>query len=159
MRRDPAQRIAGTTRMPSLTSISAAGADRCARQLIDLHSSESRKPLTDRQRTGCQEVGKQFGKFLVQAYEFRNLQRSRQILFANVPALCEKYGLDRDSVFAVFQVICMGEPQTLLGFYREVLEAERLAVEPLGPNLSGCLIPIVAVVTVPLLVVVMRLMA
>jgi hypothetical protein len=144
--------------MPSLTSISAAGAARCAQQLVEFHVHESSEPLTDRQRAGYREVGKQFGKFLVQAYGFRNVQRSRQILFANVPALCAKYGLDRDNVFAIFEVTCMGESE-LLGFYREVCEAERLAIEPMRSSLSGCIVPVAFIVAVPMAAVAIRLLA
>ncbi len=150
--------IAERSCMPSLTSISAAGAARFAQELIDFHAHESSEPLTDRQHKGCREVGKQFAKFLIQAYGFRNVQRSRQILFANVPALCEKYGLDRDNVFAVVEVTCMGESE-LLGFYREVREAERLAIEPMRPNLSGCIVPVAFMVAVPMAAAAVRLLA
>jgi hypothetical protein len=141
--------------------VSTSIAQECASCLMQQHQLEhGASPVSD-QANGYRRIGSQFEKFVLQARAFKNSERCRQILCANIPQICSDHDIDLDWVYAQLQAMCWGMDSVAVvrevePFFLAVIESHRDNPTPIKPNHSGCLIPLALCVMVPAALVATR---
>lgn len=139
-------------------------ASQCGMYLLQQHQAEGVKPPSPLQVSGYQKIGSQFEKFVLQSRSFKNSQRARQILCANIPKICSDYGIDCQWVHRELATLCRALDMTLVvreiePFYQSVMDDHQTNPVPVKANMSGCLIPLALIVAVPVALVAVRSLA
>jgi hypothetical protein len=132
---------------------------KCGDALIRQHTAEKGGAPDARQSEGYRKVGDQFGRFYLQYRSVKDMNRCRQILYANIPKICEEHGLDAFEVHTSLEALCMGDPGDLWAFYQSVGLFHSQSETPVQPSMGGCLIPLALVATVPAALFVLRTLA
>ena len=103
---------------------------------------ESGSADTASRRRGFARIGSQVAQFQIEALLRRNVERGRQILFANVPSLCKTHSLDSKIMFEIIGEYLESFPENAVGiFFLEVVLHHQTAASPVKPNVRGCLFP------------------
>jgi len=116
--------------------------------LIAKHHEHTGALPTPSQRSGYAKVGSQVEKFVFQVNTVRDIDRCRQIICANIPAICKKHSLDEEGLRVELECMFMAFPdERLWTFYQQVLLHHDISRSPVAPSPGGCLIPFALVLS------------
>jgi hypothetical protein len=113
----------------------------------------NRRSPTTRERRGASRVGSQLVKFWIQFLTTKDLPRCRQIIFANIPVICLRHGLDFEFVKSCLEQVVESRGIEACVFLEQVYELHRRSPEAAVPSpVLGCALPfLVALVSSALL--------
>lgn len=107
--------------------------------LVHVHFERYGNPPTDRQLAGYGKIAAQVERFFLQFKTVRDLDRCRQILFANIPKICGEHGNEAAMVYDMLNKVCMMDSVELFVFYQQVDAYHRTSRSPVSPSMGGCL--------------------
>ena len=128
-------------------SITAAFRD----ALVHVHFERYGTPPTDRQLSGYKKIAGQVERFYLQFKTVRDLDRCRQILFANIPKICGEHGTEAAMVYEMLDHAFMLDSGEAYVFYHQVEAYHRMNPSPVSPSVGGCLIVVAALLLPALL--------
>lgn len=110
--------------------------------LIAKHHERSGILPSPLQQAGYAKVGSQFEKFVFQVNTVKDIDRCRQIICANIPAICKQHSLDEGTVRDELEALMLAFPDERLWlFYGQVLLHHETSPNPVAPSAGGCVIP------------------
>jgi len=112
--------------------------------LVHVHFERYRVPPTGRQLAGYRKIAAQVERFYLQFKTVRDLDRCRQILFANIPKICGEHGTEAAMVYEMLDHLFLMDSSEAYVFYHQVEAYHRTSSVPVSPSVGGCLIVIAA---------------
>lgn len=116
--------------------------------LVHVHFERYGTPPTNRQLSGYKKIAGQVERFYLQFKTVRDLDRCRQILFANIPKICGEHGTEAAMVYEMLDQTFMMESEEAYGFYHQVDLYHQTNRAPVSPSVGGCLI-FIAILILP----------
>ncbi len=110
--------------------------------LIAKHHERSGILPSPSQQAGYAKVGSQFEKFVFQVNTVKDIDRCRQIICANIPAICKQHSLDEETLRDELEALMLAFPDERLWlFYQQVLLHHETSPSPVAPSAGGCVFP------------------
>jgi hypothetical protein len=113
-----------------------------ARFAFNFSAMHGRSP-GPRERRGARRIGDQLVKFWVQFQVGKDVQRCRQIIFANIPMICVRHGLDFEFVKTCIEQVIEGRGFAACVFLELVYDYHRKSPDaPVPSPVVGCVLPL-----------------